>query len=101
MLEISRNRVRFSGTKERIAFKLGVQVPRSPEVAQKKIVVIRRLPCKVVTLQISRVRLRFSGTKCRIAFELGMQVDQCTGNYQYKFMGDRRFFFLLCEASNF
>ncbi len=82
-----RVRVRFSGTKKRIAFKLGVLAAQITGSCTKNVVVIKRLPCKVVKLQVSRVRVRFSGTKYRIAFKLGMQVDQYTGNYQYKFVG--------------
>ncbi len=101
MLQISRNRFRFSGTNKQIAWKLGLPVIQNSGSYHKKFVgATRLLPCNVVKLQISRVRVRFSGTKKRIAFKHGVQVAQITGSCS-KNCGHYTASLQGCDASNF
>ncbi len=80
-LQISSNRVSFSGTNDRIAFKLGSLIVHISGSYHNKFVHVRWLGCNVVKLQISSNRVSFSGTNNWIAFKLGLLIVHITGSY--------------------
>ncbi len=85
-LQISSNRVRFSGTKDWITFKLGILIVHLTGSYYNKFVSVRRLPCNIVKLQISSNRASFSGTNYWVAFKLGLLIVHTTGSYRNKFV---------------
>ncbi len=89
-LQISSNRVSFSGTNNWIAFKLGLLIVHITGSHHNKFVPVRWLRCNVVKLQISRNRVSFSGTNNRITFKLGILIVHMTGSYYNKFVSVRR-----------
>ncbi len=80
-LQISSNRVSFSGTNNRITFKLGSLIVHISGSYHNKFVFVRWLRCNVVKLQISSNRVSFSGTNNWIALKLGILIVQITGSY--------------------